>query len=74
VNGADLGILLLAWEKPVRPVCSAGEGAMAGSGQNPAIESILSPMFQEVLVALLAEGSVDAANSLIIDMMEGGGQ
>jgi hypothetical protein len=74
VNGADLGILLLAWDKPVRPVCSAGEGAMGGSSQNPAIESILSPMFQEVLVALLAEGSVDAANSLIIDMMEGGGQ
>jgi len=76
VNGADLGILLLAWDQPVRPVCASGggegAGAMAGSGQNPGIEAVLSPMFQYFLAAMLAEGQVDAANAIIIDMIEGG--
>ena len=47
---------------------------MAGSGQNPAIESILSPMFQDWLAGMIEAGLYDAANAIIIDMMEGGAQ
>jgi len=72
VDGADQGILLLAWGNPVRPVCSGGESFGGGGGSNAeAIETILSAEFQMLLAAMIAEGGVEEANDMIVNLMEG---
>jgi hypothetical protein len=75
VDGTDEGILLLAWGKPVRPVCSSGEGGSSpmSSGPSP-VEIVMSPGFQTIIEGLLAAGEVETADELIVSVMEGGGQ